>query len=89
MRIQLSGVGCHRRDDVAFGLHFFVAAVADQIGDGLPGMQVRNQFDAGVTGTYGASHEKRSRDAKLRRSLHVDARFERGRKKFTMVPAAD
>jgi len=47
---RLPACGCHRCDDVAFGLHVLVAAVADQIGDGLSDVQFRNQFDAGVTG---------------------------------------
>ena len=77
MCIHLRGVGGHRRDDVAFRLYVLVAAVADQIGDGLPGVQIRNQFDAGVTGADCAGSEKKNHYEKFHQSLHVDAQFER------------
>jgi len=50
VRIDLSRIRRHGRDNFAFGLSALVALKTDEVGDGLAGLQSGQEIDAFVAG---------------------------------------
>ena len=59
VRIDLSRVRGHGRDNFAFGLNGLVALKADEVGDGLAGLQFGEEIDAFVGGAESSNGKKR------------------------------
>jgi len=58
VRIDLSRIWRHGRDNFAFGLDGLVGLKADEVGDGLAGLQFGEEIDALVGGAESGNRKK-------------------------------